>query len=143
MQQAEAGFQDPELGWVGVRADSSGSGIHAQLVAGSADAAQALGSHIAGLNAYLTEHHTPVDSLTLSASASGWSGTGSNQSAGQETQQGTGQQSGQGSEAASTTGTSVESLSRTAVSSQQTTSAWLESGAIATAGEGMHISVMA
>jgi hypothetical protein len=38
-QQAEAGFQDPELGWVGVRADASGSGIHAQLVAGSTDAA--------------------------------------------------------------------------------------------------------
>jgi len=69
--RAEAGFQDPALGWVGVRADGSGSGIHAALVPGSGDAAQVLGSHIAGLNTYLTEHHTPVETLTVAAGREG------------------------------------------------------------------------
>jgi hypothetical protein len=109
-QRAEAGFQDSSLGWVSVRADASGGGVHAELVAGSSDAAQALGSHMAGLNAYLAEHHTPVDTLTLSSSGDGsagggWAGdgsagggsaaSGSGQGAGDQMQQGTGQQSGQ------------------------------------------------
>jgi hypothetical protein len=64
-QRAEAGFQDPALGWVGVRADASGGQVHATLVPGSADAAQALGGHMSGLNAYLAEMHTPVETLTL------------------------------------------------------------------------------
>jgi hypothetical protein len=93
-QQAEAGFQDPALGWVGVRADSSGSGIHAELVAGSADAAQALSGHMAGLNAFLAEHHTPVETLTLSATGGGLE-SASNQGAGGGMQQGPGEQTGQ------------------------------------------------
>jgi hypothetical protein len=46
-QRAEAGYLDSALGWVGVRADLSGGGVHAQLVPGSADAAQALDGHLA------------------------------------------------------------------------------------------------
>jgi len=71
-------------------------------VAGSSEAAQALGSHLAGLNTYLAEHQTPVQTLTLSSSASGlpgsgWAGggmdgSGGGQGAGQQMQQGTGQQ---------------------------------------------------
>ncbi len=76
MQRAEAGFQDPALGWVGVRADTSGGGVHAQLVPGSADAAQALSGHLAGLNAHLAAHHTPVETVTLTAPESGWSWQG-------------------------------------------------------------------
>lgn len=64
-QRAEAGFQDPNLGWVSVRADSSGGGIHAALVPSSTDAAQTLGGQMAGLNSYLTEHHTPLATLTI------------------------------------------------------------------------------
>ena len=64
-QRAEVGYQDPALGWVSVRADSSGGTIHAALVPGSAEAAQTLGGHMEGLNAYLSEHHTPVETLTL------------------------------------------------------------------------------
>jgi hypothetical protein len=102
-QRAEAGFHDPALGWVGVRADTSGGAVHAELVPGSADAAQALGSHLAGLNAYLAEHHTPVETLTLSLPESegaelggGQSaGQGAEQGAGQGTQPGSGQQTGQ------------------------------------------------
>ncbi len=66
-RSAEAGFQDPTLGWVGVRADASGGGVHASLVPGSAEAAVTLGGHLAGLNSYLAEQHTPVDSITLAA----------------------------------------------------------------------------
>jgi hypothetical protein len=94
-QRAEAGFQDPALGWVAVRADASGSGVHAQLVPASSDAAQALGSHLEGLNAYLGEHHTPVETVTLAAPDGGWTGTSGDRGAGQGSQQGAGQQTGQ------------------------------------------------
>jgi flagellar hook-length control protein FliK len=89
--QAEAGFEDPTLGWVGIRANQSGGGVHAQLTASSADAAQALGSQLSGLNDYLVEHRTPVQTLTLTSSDGGAAG----QSAGQGTQQNAGHQSGQ------------------------------------------------
>jgi len=92
-QRVEAGYQDPALGWVGVRADSSGGVIHAQLVPRSADAAQALGGHLAGLNSYLAEHHTSVDTLAVASLESGWSGLDSGgQGAGSGMQQGAGQQ---------------------------------------------------
>jgi len=65
VHRAEAGFQDPTLGWVGVRADQSAGQVHATLLPGSTDAAQTLGGHMAGLNAYLGEVHAPVESLTL------------------------------------------------------------------------------
>lgn len=94
--QAEAGYQDPALGWVGVRAQVDASGVHAALVPGSVDAAQALGSHLAGLNAYLTEHHTPVDTLTLATPANGWSGQGMGQGLDQGGGQGSGHAAGQG-----------------------------------------------
>jgi hypothetical protein len=66
-RQAEAGFQDPALGWVGVRADLSGGSVHAALVPGSTEAAQALSGHLAGLSAYLQEQQTPVATLTMAA----------------------------------------------------------------------------
>ncbi|MGA3371104.1 MAG: hypothetical protein ABSC48_05015 [Terracidiphilus sp.] len=95
-QRAEAGFQDPALGWVAVRADANnGGGVHAELVPASSDAAQALGSHLAGLNAYLVEHHAPVEAVTLTAPESGWAGLGSDRGAGEGMQQGAGQQTGQ------------------------------------------------
>ena len=63
--RAEAGFQDPNLGWVSVRADQAEGGIHATLVPGSAEAASALGSHLDGLNAYLADRHSTVQSVTV------------------------------------------------------------------------------
>jgi hypothetical protein len=90
MHFAEAGFQDPALGWVGVRAQVDGSGIHAALVPGSPDAAQSLGGHLAGLSSYLAEHHAPVESLTVAASESGWSGGNVGPGAGQSSGQGSG-----------------------------------------------------
>jgi hypothetical protein len=63
--QAEAGFEDPALGWVSVRAGVNASGISAVVLPGSSEAVQALGAHMAGLHDYLAEHHTPVENLTM------------------------------------------------------------------------------
>lgn len=95
-QRAEAGFQDPALGWVGVRADMSGGGVHAALVPGSADAAVTLGGHLAGLNSYLAEQHTPVETLTLAAPESRGAGQDMNQGMSQGFNQGDSPHAGQG-----------------------------------------------
>jgi hypothetical protein len=58
---------------VGVRADSGGGSVHASLVPGSAEAAQTLGSHLAGLNDYLAERHPAVGTVTVA----GHEGSGS------------------------------------------------------------------
>jgi hypothetical protein len=89
--RAEAGFQDPALGWVCVRADSSGGSVHAALVPGSADAAQTLAGHLAGLNAYLADHHIPVEAVTVAASENRPAAGEMGQSMSQNTNQGTGQ----------------------------------------------------
>lgn len=132
-QQAEAGYEDPTLGWVSVRADMSGGGVHAELVAGSADAAQALSGHMEGLSAYLADHHTPVETLTLSSPQSGWSGMGGQAGSGQGMQQDSGEQ-GAGQQAAQQAGQGVDSGFRTSpVSSPVSSPVQLASGAAATA----------
>jgi hypothetical protein len=145
--QAEAGYQDPTLGWVSVKADTSGGGVHAEVVAGSSDAAQALGSHMAGLNAYLAEHHTPVDTLTLSSAGGGWSGSGSDTSAGQNMQQGAGQQSGQPAEhsadAGSASGSFTERTSQPVTTSVFPASSGGMNGITQSTSQGGHISVIA
>jgi len=115
-QRAEAGFQDPSLGWVGVRADASGGSIHASLVAGSADAAQTLSGHLAGLNAYLAEQHTPVGVVTMAATEDRSAAFGTDQNANQNLNQGTGQDGGRGQQpvpAAFTPAVSAVSAART------------------------------
>ncbi len=84
-QHAEAGFRDPDLGWVGVRADLSSSGIHATLVPSSSDAAQTLGSHLAGLSSHLADEHAPVASLSMASPGE----SGADGGVGQRMQQGT------------------------------------------------------
>lgn len=74
--RAEAGFQDPSLGWIGVRAESSRGQVHASVVPDSNDAAQALGGHMAGLHAHLAITRTPVDTITLTAPNGGGSAFG-------------------------------------------------------------------
>jgi hypothetical protein len=66
-QHAEAGFRDPALGWVGVRADLNAGGVHATLLPSSAEAAQALNGHLAGLSTHLVEQQSPVASLTMAS----------------------------------------------------------------------------
>ena len=87
-QHAEAGFEDPALGWVGVRADLSTGGIHATLVPSSADAAQTLSGHLAGLSSHLTEQQTSVASLSMASPGDGGidSGTGQQMQQGAEGQ---------------------------------------------------------
>jgi hypothetical protein len=66
-RQVEAGYQDPSLGWVSVRADMTSGGLHASVIPTSQDAAQALGSHLSGLNAYLADHHGGSITASLAA----------------------------------------------------------------------------
>ena len=66
-RSAEAGFSDPALGWVGVRANAGTGGVHASVVPGSAGAAEALGGHMAGLNDYLSRGPNSVATVTLAA----------------------------------------------------------------------------
>ncbi len=144
-QRAEAGYQDPALGWIGVRADLSGGGVHAQLVPGSADAAQALGSHLAGLNAYLAEHYTPVETLSLTSPESGWSGLGSGQDTGEGTQQGAGQQSAQNADASTPSGQSSQSVIQSPAASAELPAFFGDMDGITHSAslDGFHISVMA
>ena len=67
-RQAEAGFEDPALGWIGVRAEMSGGGVHAEVVPGSAGAALELGRQMEGLHSYVAEQRMPVDSLSMASS---------------------------------------------------------------------------
>ena len=150
-QRAEAGYQDPALGWVSVRADAGGGGVHAELVPATADAAQALGGHLAGLNAFLAERHSPVETVTVTAPEGGWAAaTGSAGSGGeagsgqQQPGQQTGQNGTQGSESGAQTG--AASTSRAATGSAVEAAAMpaeADRGAALTGSRGRHISVMA
>ena len=143
--RAEAGFNDPALGWVGVRANSEGGGVHASLVPDSAGAAETLGGQMAGLSAYLAEQHAPVDSLTLAAPEHHTNPYGPDQNAGQGMQQGTGQQTGQGNDP-ETPSDSQQSLpaSRTTPSPMEAApNGGLGRNAEATRPGGQHVSVMA
>ncbi len=68
-RSAEAGFEDPALGWVGVRADLNGGGLHAALLPGSEEAAQVLSAHLPGLSAHLLEGNAPVSTVTVETPA--------------------------------------------------------------------------
>jgi hypothetical protein len=148
---AEAGFDDPALGWVGVRAELGSSGVHASLVPGSTDAALALSSHLAGLNAYLAEHHSEVSAVTLSAPenrsadpGAGNDGAGpAHQEHGQPAQQGSGSERGSSARAGATESAAFDSMPARAqaagsIGAMETPGAfWMGRGA------GVHISVIA
>jgi hypothetical protein len=159
--QAEAGFEDPALGWIGVRADRAGGGVHAALVPGSAEAARELGTHMDGLNTYLTEQRTPVDSLAMAApegrgthhGAEQNLGEGMNQGTGQGTEQGNGQGANQGSgqnaahptysESESSSSVRMPGIDRAASVSSSAEAAGQDAPAHLQVGAGVHISVMA
>ena len=107
-QRAEAGFQDPSLGWVSVRANVSGGAIHAALVPGSSEAAQALAGHLAGLHSHLAAEHLAVHSVTVAVPQWSAGQQGSQQGSREGSQQGlysgTGQNSGQSGNAQPQTG---------------------------------------
>jgi hypothetical protein len=144
-QRAEAGFHDPALGWIGVRADSTSGGVHASLVPDSAVAAQALGGHMTGLNAYLVEQRTPVETLTVAPPDNRSISSAMDQSGHRGMHQGAGQDSGQGghSEAPSHTRQSATAVTGTASSIEAAPAGGRDRSAPAGVLEGLHISVMA
>jgi hypothetical protein len=89
-QHAEAGYQDPALGWVSVRAEAAGGQVHASLIPGSDEAATALGGHLAGLGAFLAEHHAQVASLSVALPDARHEAADSSQSGNHLLQQGQG-----------------------------------------------------
>jgi hypothetical protein len=64
---AEAGYLDPSLGWVTVRADGTSGGVHAAVVPGSPEAASVLSNHLAGLNAFMAGHQGHSATVTLAS----------------------------------------------------------------------------
>jgi hypothetical protein len=90
-RRAEAEFQDPSLGWIGVRADGSAGQVHATLMPRSSDAAQELGGHMAGLNDYLADVHTPVQSLHIALPEAREAGSSSEREQAQQMGQGSNQ----------------------------------------------------
>jgi len=141
-QRAEAGYQDPALGWVSVRAGVADGAIHAAIVPGSADAATALGSHLGSLNSYLAERDIHSTTVTV-ASPEPHSGE-AQLSAHQEGAQGFGRGSGEG--APQSARGQPDWLSGEAplhaAASPATSATDLQTPAMAIGG-GVHISVMA
>ena len=140
-QRVEAGFEDPALGWVGVRADLNGGSVHAAVVPGSSEAAQALSGHLAGLNTYLAEQHSPVATLTMAAPG----GSGLESGVDQSMQQDAGQHAEQNTAAASQLDSQDRGSANAPAPSLSATSESAKFDAIAHTGErrGVHISVMA
>jgi hypothetical protein len=136
-QHAEAGFEDPALGWVSVRADLNGGSVHAAVVPGSAEAAQALSGHLAGLSAYLTEQQTPVASLTMAAPEASGMNTGVDQSM----QQGANQHAGQDTAAAAQPSAQSDPSTSAPAPERSVTAESAEFGAMPYTGgrRGMHI----
>jgi hypothetical protein len=94
-RSAEAGYQDPTFGWVGIRADLSGGVVHAAVLPPSAEAAQALGSQMSGLNSYLAGQHSGVETVTLAGPHGSEAGIGSPMDQGHAQNTGQGNSSGQ------------------------------------------------
>jgi len=140
-QRAEAGFQDPALGWVGVRADLSGGGVHASLMPDSTEAAQVLSGHLAGLSAFLAEQHTPLATLTLSDPAASGPGNVADHSL----QQGASENSGQHAAQEPQTGLQSSGLTAPDHSAQiiEPLGNDFDSPFWINEGQGVHISVMA
>jgi hypothetical protein len=90
-QRAEAGFEDPVLGWVGVRADVVSGTVHAAILPGSAEAAAALSTHLTGLGTYLSEQHATVSAVTVAAPAQQGIESGVGQNLQQSAQQNSGE----------------------------------------------------
>ena len=141
--QAEAGYQDPVLGWVGVRAVTSGGIVHATLVPPSQDAAQALSGHMAGLHTYLAENHTPVETLNLAPF--GRDSQDLTQNTGQGMHHGAGQHAGHDnvSEPAQDSQSSRHAIGRDAPRTRSISNEAPTLSSAARNSRGIHISVMA
>lgn len=143
-RHAEAGYLDPALGWIGVRADAIPNGVHAVLIPGSTEAAQALEHHVAGLSAYISEHHGPAATVTMGSFESGNGGQPGH--GGASTQDGgidPGSRSHSGEDRGAPFGDSTEDLPATSPRSAATVNPGSASARNASADVGRHISVVA
>lgn len=84
--QAEAGFQDPALGWVAIRAQGCAGVIHAAIVPSAPEAAQVLGEHLAGLNAHMAHQSPQIGPISIAVADAG-TGQTMNGGEGQSSQQ--------------------------------------------------------
>ena len=140
-RHAEAGYLDPALGWVGVRADTVGGVVHAAVMPGSNEAAQLLGSHLAGLNNYLAEHHGQHATVTLATPQEGRGASSADQGSGSgEANTGRGGAD-QGSK--DIDGGHAQAVSATAVRAIATTPISMTANVSVQRAAGNHISVMA
>jgi hypothetical protein len=128
---------------VSVRADLSVGGVHAAVVPGSTDAAQALSGHLAGLSAYLSEQHTPVATLTMSAPGSSGIEAGPDHGAGQGMQQSSGQHGDQSQTTAFERASRSNADNSSLAASAAAPSRGFDATEYAFNGRGTHISVMA
>jgi len=146
-RSAEAGFPDQTLGWVGVRANTGSGGVHASVLPGSVEAAQALGGHMEGLNAFLS--HAPGSATTVTLDApKGAEGNGNYDGGQQSMGSGHGQGANSGSSQDSGAAANQPSLqmgtSRThAASEVRTGSEQFERTDASSDFSGGHISIMA
>ena len=126
-----------------VRADLSVSGVHAAVVPGSADAAQALSGHLAGLSAYLSEQHTPVATLTMAAPGNSGIEAGPDQSMGQGMQQSYGQHGDQNQATALEMASRSDADTASLAANTAAPARGFDATESARNGRGTHISVMA
>jgi hypothetical protein len=136
---AEAGYLDPSLGWVGVRAQSSGSALHAAILPGSGEAAQALGGHLTELNSFMSEHHGRSSTVTLALPDQGQPQGGFNHSGGHSGEGPAQRQSHEGQ----AQGDAAPFPSQAATDTGTRTQVRLDSDAHVYPRDGVHISVIA
>jgi hypothetical protein len=137
---AEAGYLDPALGWVGVRAESSGGGFHAAVLPGSSEAAQVLSSHLGGLNALLAQEHGPHATATMAEPQDARYGAGAEQ--GNSPGGGSGRDESAGKDGARTGQESVSPL-RTSANAVRAVGRSTDSDGSVMRRSGTHVSVMA
>lgn len=65
VHRAEAGYLDPALGWVGVRAEALHGSIHAALMPSSTASARSLVEQLGGLHDFLRERQGSIATLTV------------------------------------------------------------------------------
>jgi len=136
---AEAGYLDPALGWVSVRADGTAAGLHAALIPGSPEAASALGNQLAGLNAFMAEHQGHAATITLAAPEPGSQYAGTSQQDGAMN----GQQQQQEPNQAAPTARGVDPSQETDSATSRIAVPQAVAGSQARNGIGVHLSVMA
>ena len=69
--QLQVGYQDPDLGYIELRAHSSGGGVHASLEAQSPLTGETLAGQVVSLADWMNEHQAPLETITIMASNSG------------------------------------------------------------------------